>query len=312
MSTKTPEIIKILFIEDEKRWQQILLSALEPELNLQLVNVVVNGQQALDYMSTHTIDLIIMDYELVDRSLWGVELTKKILAQFPKMKIIFWSIHMKYMDVNRAKKAGARGYIQKTASDEALVEAIRKILKDETEWISLVDRLTDELISEFDHLTPKEVEIMEQLSEGKNYGQIALSFLQAEYKEKVQRHGSEKVLVEYGDLNNFIYEVPPEDRGNRLAKHPRIHGRTRVVSAEVANIKDKLGIDNLGKLIKLAVDEFSKLENVRSFTEEEFEIIGKYLEGNSMEQTAIKLVMNENQVKNVIRRFNPDLSNPEG
>ena len=58
MSTKTRKKIKILFIEDEKRWQKILLDALASEPNFQVSRVVENGQQALDYLSFNAIDLM--------------------------------------------------------------------------------------------------------------------------------------------------------------------------------------------------------------------------------------------------------------
>lgn len=303
MFIETPIKMKILLVEDENNWKKIFQEALKSSPNIHIVAIAKNGQEALHYLKDDflAINLVIMDYELEDDSLWGVELAERILKQNPMMKMIFWSAHIKYMDVERARRAGAHGYVQKTVLDEDLISAIYKVA--EGRWICLTRKPNPELIS-FNKLTPTEEKVMEILADGKSYRQIAGSFLKAEYKKKIEESGLNAVLEKYGDFKKYSEDKPefkPPDQeestispasrkmiddliikdqsaddgkrkkeNNRL-KHSRLKARTHVIERHIDNIKKKLeseivGINKLGVLIKTAIEQFSKRENEREIS----------------------------------------------
>src|SRR5438445_9913058 len=70
-------------------------------------------------------DLVIVDIGLPGTS--GIELTKKIRAEFPKLPVLILSMHEEPLYAARALRAGAQGYIVKQEAIEKIVEAVRKI-----------------------------------------------------------------------------------------------------------------------------------------------------------------------------------------
>lgn len=345
MFIETPIKMKILLVEDENNWKKIFQEALKSSPNIHIVAIAKNGQEALHYLKNDSlaINLVIMDYELEDDSLWGVELAERILKQNPMMKMIFWSAHIKYMDVERARRAGAHGYVQKTVLDEDLISAIYKVT--EGRWICLTRKPNPEPIS-FNKLTPTEEKVMEILADGKSYRQIASSFLESEYKKKIQEFGLDKVLEKYGNFKKYSESEPESqstDQEENISSHSlpklnpgwiemfplldngkrkkennrlksRLRARTHVIERHIDNIKKKLeseivGINKLGVLIKTAIEQFSKLENKREISHEELSkqenliILGKHLEERSTEQISKEHSFSESKVEEIIKEF---------
>src|SRR5690606_16699038 len=100
------------------------------------------------------------------------------------------------------------------------IQAIYKVMSGKAEWISLKD---EEVIGRYIKLTRKEIQVMELLAEGKSHGQIAYSFLQAEYKESLRKYGKEKALEIYGDFDQYMHEVP-EEKGKMIRTQSRLKG----------------------------------------------------------------------------------------
>ena len=61
--------IKILLIENEWRMRKSLQEGLAADANLQIAAIAENGREALGYLKSQAIDLVIMDYELDDHGL---------------------------------------------------------------------------------------------------------------------------------------------------------------------------------------------------------------------------------------------------
>ena len=95
----TINTIKFLLVEDDWRLRDSLLHGLAKNPKLRCVATADSGQQALVHLRTQEIDLVIMDYALNDHGLWGVELTRDIHKQFPEIKILFWSAHIREVDL---------------------------------------------------------------------------------------------------------------------------------------------------------------------------------------------------------------------
>lgn len=247
MSTElSVNTIKFLLVEDDWRHRDSLLHGLAKNPNLSCVATADSGQQALARLGIHEIDLVIMDYALKDHSLWGVELTREIHKQFPEIKILFWSAHIREVDFEQAKEAGANGYVSKDKSDQDVIDAIHRIMQGEQVWA------TDEFKVPDAHavnkrLTPMEVKIMELFAEGRKNTQIAYSLLEIEYGKMTEDFGKEYVMSNYGDLRDFIDEE-------------KLKSRTRTVERHFDNIREKLCLRNRNDLFKQALDDYGKLE----------------------------------------------------
>ena len=126
----------------------------------------------------HRPDVVIVDLSLQGNGLGGLPLIQRIKAHDPRMRILVFSMHSDPIIVSRALKAGAAGYILKDTSSKDLLEAFEKVragrhyLGGELAMqVALVgsgvrrDPLAD--------LTPRELQMLGLLAEGKPYGRIA-------------------------------------------------------------------------------------------------------------------------------------------
>jgi two-component system, NarL family, invasion response regulator UvrY len=126
----------------------------------------------------HRPDVVIVDLSLQGNGLGGLPLIQRIKAHDPRARILVFSMHSDPVIVSRALKAGAAGYILKDTSSKDLLEAFEKVRAGEhylggelAMQVALVgsgarrDPLAD--------LTPRELQMLGLLAEGKPYGRIA-------------------------------------------------------------------------------------------------------------------------------------------
>ena len=290
MSTETSiNTIKFLLVEDDWRLRDSLLHGLAKNPKLRCVATADSGQQALVHLRTQEIDLVIMDYALNDHGLWGVELTRDIHKQFPEIKILFWSAHIREVDLEQAKEAGANGYVSKDKSDQEVIDAIHRIMRDEQVWV-IDDFNVLDINAENKRLTPMEVKIMELLAEGKQNTQIAYSLLEIEYRKRVEDLGNEYVKSSYGDLRDFIDEE-------------KLKSRTRTVERHFDNIREKLSIRNRSDLFRLAFNEYGKLEIRRTTTEIEIKVLMLLHEEKKNAEIAELISIKIQEVESIRNKF---------
>lgn len=281
--------INFLLVEDDWRLRDSLLHGLARNPKLRCIATADSGQQALVHLRTHKIDLVIMDYALNDHGLWGVELTRDIHKRFPETKILFWSAHIREVDLEQAKEAGANGYVSKDKSDQDVIDAIHKIMRGEQVWEADEFKVPDvHVINK--RLTPMEVKIMELLAEGKQNTQIAYNLLEIEYRKITEDFGGEYVKTCYGDLRDFIDEE-------------KLRSRTRTVERHFDNIREKLSIRNRNDLFRLALNEYGKLEIRRMTTEIEIKVLMLVHEEKEDAEIAKLLGINIKNVQSIKNKF---------
>jgi DNA-binding NarL/FixJ family response regulator len=103
----------------------------------------------------------------------GLQATRKILEQKPETLVLMLSMHPEETLVRQALDAGARGYVLKNAVDLELGAAIRKVVAGETVLDSQLNRPTALKGDRDEHLTPRELEILQMIVEGKSNKEIA-------------------------------------------------------------------------------------------------------------------------------------------
>ncbi|UJP04869.1 MAG: response regulator [Nitrosomonas sp.] len=286
---KSIEVIKLLLIEDDWRLRDSLLQGLACESKLKCVAAANDGMQALSYLRTHPIDLVIMDYALNKHSLWGVELTRKICEQFPTIKIMFWSAHIREVDFDQAEEAGASGYVPKDRPDKDVIDAIYRIMQGEKIWMHKVQSID----GKDKKLTPMEEIVMELLAEGKQNAQIAFSLLEMEYGNMIEDHGIDYTISNYGTQRDFIDQE-------------KLKSRTRTVERHFDNIREKFNTRNRNDLFRLAVDKYGKLENRRDASENEIKALMLLHEGKKATEIAKELNIQEYEVENIRRKFDSE------
>lgn len=166
--------MKVLVVDDHavvRQGVQRLLSAMP--------NVVVleaaTAHEALATARKENPDVVILDINLEGAS--GLELLRRLRIESPAVRVLMFSMHAEPIYANRALKAGAYGYVCKSAGAEELTTAVMRVAEGERyldstmagELVMSSVRAEDPLRK----LTNREIEILRMLGEGKSLQGIA-------------------------------------------------------------------------------------------------------------------------------------------
>jgi two-component system, NarL family, invasion response regulator UvrY len=130
---------------------------------------VVMGYELFD---RHRPEIVVVDLGLPDNCLDGMSLVRRFKSENPNVRILVLSMHADPLVVSRALGAGATGYVLKDATSEDLLKAFEAVQEGRSYLSDDLDvRLSRSgLLTE---LTPRELETLTLLSEGKSYTGIA-------------------------------------------------------------------------------------------------------------------------------------------
>jgi DNA-binding NarL/FixJ family response regulator len=115
--------LRVMIVDDHPIWREALERDLR-DAGLAVVGVAGDGDQALRRIPAARPDVVVLDLRLP--TLDGVETTRRIAAEHPGVRVLVLSASGEEQDVLGAIKAGATGYLVKSASREELLEAVRR------------------------------------------------------------------------------------------------------------------------------------------------------------------------------------------
>lgn len=115
----------IVLVDDHPLWRESLKRLLERKRVGRLVAEASDGDEALGCVRRHRPDLVIMDIDLP--RLDGIEATRLLQREAPDLRVLFLSALDDEDDVVAAIRAGASGYLLKTAAPDEVVDAIRRV-----------------------------------------------------------------------------------------------------------------------------------------------------------------------------------------
>jgi DNA-binding NarL/FixJ family response regulator len=167
--------IKVFLADDHKLFREGLRALLEKEQDMKVIGEAEDGRTTVQLMRELAPDVVIMDVAMPDLN--GVEACRKIIAQFPHVKVLGLSMHSDKRFVAEMLRAGASGYLLKDCALDELVGAIRAVARNQT-YLSpriagvvvrdYVERLSKKAPSQAPELTPTEREVLQLLAEGKS------------------------------------------------------------------------------------------------------------------------------------------------
>jgi CheY-like chemotaxis protein len=126
-----------ILVVDDIREQRELASRMLGKLNYKVTSVA-SGEEAVEYLQTHTADLVLLDM-IMEPGMDGLDTYKAILAIRSRQKAIIVSGFAETERVREAQALGAGGYVKKPYVLERLGLAVRKAL--EQEWVNAISKL---------------------------------------------------------------------------------------------------------------------------------------------------------------------------
>jgi two-component system response regulator NreC len=170
--------IRILLADDHSIMREGLAALLEKQTGLTVVGQADTGRSAVRLARELAPQVVIMDISMPDLN--GIEATRQILAEGPGVKVIALSMHSDRHFVRGMLKAGASGYLLKHSASQELIKAIQIVLAGR---VYLSPDIAGIVVEEYKKpeqdssifavLTPRELEVLQLLAEGKSAREIA-------------------------------------------------------------------------------------------------------------------------------------------
>lgn len=210
-------MIKVLIADDHHVVRRGLLFFLKTQKDINVIGEATNGREAVEMTAQLRPDIVLMD--LVMPEMDGIQATKRIKEQFPKTEVLMLTSFSDRDHVIPAIEAGAAGYQLKDIEPDDLVESIRKIMRGEN---TLHPQATSQLMKgreprvvpphELYPLTPREQDVLSELTKGKSNREIASSLFVTE--KTVKTH-----------ISNIFSKLHVQDR-TQAALYAVKHGLT--------------------------------------------------------------------------------------
>jgi DNA-binding NarL/FixJ family response regulator len=166
-----PNKISVLLVDDHSLVRRGFRRILEDEPDIKVVGEAGDGTEAVRLAQELRPTVIVMDCALPGKS--GLAATRQILEASPQQAILMLSMHSEETLVRQALDAGARGYVLKNAVDLELPAAIRKIAEGKLVLDPQVARRAALKGERNGGLTPRELEILQLIVDGKSNKEIA-------------------------------------------------------------------------------------------------------------------------------------------
>src|SRR5262245_38713167 len=167
-------MIRVYIVDDHAVVIEGIYSLLQKERDIEMIGYATTAASCLEYFTTHTADVILMDISLPDMN--GVDLCKLIKKKYPGIMVLALSTFNQGTYIRKMMESGASGYLLKNAGKQEIVEAIKLVAKGKT-YLSFDAGQTlksgSQLQNAVPHLTKREKEVLAYIAEGMTNAQIA-------------------------------------------------------------------------------------------------------------------------------------------
>jgi DNA-binding NarL/FixJ family response regulator len=201
----TPLKTRILLADDHEVVRSGLRMVLDAVPDLEVVAEAGDGAEAVKIALAEGVDLAVLDVSMPRMT--GLQAALELSRRDPKMRVLMLSMHDDERYFFEALKAGASGYVLKTAANRDLIEACRAAMRGEP---FLYPAAVTALIRDYlerarggeatpeDPLTPRELEVVKLIAEGHTSEEIAGQLFIS--KKTVDRHRA-NILEKLGMRN---------------------------------------------------------------------------------------------------------------
>ena len=172
--------IAVVLVDDHPVWRDGVRTDLGSSLDIEVVGEASDGGEGIEVTLDKVPDVVLMDLQMPTVS--GVDATRRIRDEAPNVRVLVLSASAEEAHVLEAVKAGASGYLLKSATSDELVDAVRRVHAGEPVFTpSLASLVLDEFRrvasgeaakSEEPQLTPRENEVLKLVAKGYAYKEI--------------------------------------------------------------------------------------------------------------------------------------------
>ncbi|MCZ8014194.1 MAG: response regulator transcription factor [Limnobacter sp.] len=186
---------RIILVDDHAAVRSGYKRFIDTEHDLRVVGEACNAEEAFALLKTIPCDALVLDISMPGQS--GLELIKRVRLKWPRLPLVVLSMHDSPVVASKALEQGAKGYVTKSSDPDELIIALRKAMNEQTHLSP--DIQSQGLIIENVHsqpglpvheaeghsvdgattntsgLTPREVDVVRLLVEGKTIDQVATS-----------------------------------------------------------------------------------------------------------------------------------------
>ena len=195
-----PKLIRILTVDDHALMRIGIATLVNAEPDMKLIGEASNGQEAVERFRLDRPDVTLMDLQMPGFN--GIEAIDGILGEFPDARIIVLTTYTGDVQVLRALKAGAWGYVLKEHVRRQLLETIRVVHSGQK-------RIPPDIAAELaehaadDQLTAREIDVLRLIAVGNSNKLIAdqLSIGEATVK---------------GHITNILSKLGANDRAHAV------------------------------------------------------------------------------------------------
>ncbi len=174
--------LRVMVVDDHPMWREGVARDLT-EAGFDVVATAADGTEAITRFPAAKPNVLVLDLQIPEPN--GVEVTAQVVKQDPTVRVLILSASGEQQDVLEAVKAGATGYLVKSASRVELLDAVRRVAQGDTVFtpglaglvLGEYRRLSDAPAADVDNgaprLTERETEVLRLVAKGMSYKQIA-------------------------------------------------------------------------------------------------------------------------------------------
>jgi two-component system, NarL family, response regulator LiaR len=171
MSTGVREARRVVLCDDHEIVRDAIKARMANSNIVEIVGEAANGRDVVDVVKELEPDVLIIDVELPKRD--GIEATKEVLKVRPRTKVIIFTAHAQPDLLALALRAGASGYVLKSAPAEDIAKAVKAVTQGGTFLGGDFAGGKPSEVEKLLELSPRERQILELLAEGLRVKEIA-------------------------------------------------------------------------------------------------------------------------------------------
>ena len=218
--------IKVLVVDDHAMFRQGIRALLEGCENVEIVGEATEGREAIEKVLQLAPQVVLMDIAMP--VMGGLEATRRIQKESPNTRVLVLTQYEDSEYILSLLRAGAKGYISKTATASELISAIRTVHQGESYlYPSATTTLIEEYLTrvggeknEYERLSDREREILQLVAEGRTNREIADRLFisiktvlrhRTNVMEKLGFHNRTE-LIKYA-ISKGLIEMPRKEKG---------------------------------------------------------------------------------------------------